>query len=190
MIQTLRADFVRSLLPSPLAQTTPNSPMPVDRSPPWPNIKVNFDGACFQDQNIAGAAAVIRDRNGLILASMVDRFPLPHSIVVVELIATIKALKLVMELGHNSITLEGDSKTAIEAMRSGLPSLADYGHLLEEVKILADGFATLEFSFVPRQCNTLAHKIARHARHVSEYTVWMEDVPPHLSNVILATMAP
>ena len=181
---------MRSLLPSPLAQTTPNSLMLVDRPPPWPNIKVNFDGACFQDQNIAGVAEVIRDRNGLILVSMVDRFPLPHSIVAVELIAAIKALKLVMELRHNSITLEGDSKTAIEAIRSGLPSLADYGHLLEEVKILADGFATLKFSFAPRQCNTLAHKIARHARHVSEYTVWMEDVPPHLSNVILATMAP
>ena len=92
---------------------------------------------------------VIRDRNGLILASMVDRFPLPHSIVVVELITTIKALKLAMELRHNSIILEGDSKIAIEAMRSGLPLLVDYGHLLEEVKLLADGFAALQFSFVP-----------------------------------------
>ena len=133
---------------------------------------------------------MIRDKNVLILASMANRFPLPHSIVAVELVAVIKALKLAIELGHNSITLEGDSKIAIDAMRSGLPSLANYGHLLEEVKILVGGFAAVEFSFVPRQCNTLAHKIARHARHVSEYTVWMEDVPPHLSNVILATMAP
>ena len=104
---------------------------------------------------------MIRDRNGLILASMADRFPLPHSTMAVEVIAAIKALKLAMELGHNSIILEGDSKIAIEAMRSGLPSLADYGHLLEEVKMFAEGFAAIEFSFVPRQCNTLAHKIAR-----------------------------
>ena len=100
---------------------------------------------------------MIRDKNGLILASMADRFPLPHSIVVVELITTIKALKLAMELRHNLIILEGDSKIAIEAMRSGLPLLVDYGHLLEGLKLLADGFAALEFSFVPRQCNTLAH---------------------------------
>ena len=78
--------------------------MLVDKPPPWPNIKVNFDGACFQDQNIAGVAAVIRDKNVLILASMANRFPLPHSIVVVELVAAIKALKLAIELGHNSIT--------------------------------------------------------------------------------------
>ena len=93
---------------------------------------------------------MIRDRNGLILASMADRFPLPHSIVAVELIAAIKALKLALELGFNSLTLEGDSKIAIDAMQSGLPSLAIYGHLLEEVNILAGGFATVEFSFVPR----------------------------------------
>ena len=67
--------------------------------------------------------------------------------------------------------------------------LADYGNLLEEDKTLAKDFEAIEFSFVPRQCNTLAHKIARHARHASEFTVWMEDVPPHLFNVILATMA-
>ena len=115
---------------------------------------------------------MIRDRDGLFLASMVDRFPLPHSIV-----AAIKALQLALELSYNSITLEGDSKIAIDAMRSGLPSLAVYGHLLEEVKFLVRDFAAVEFSFVPRQWNTLAHNIARHARHVSKYKVWMEDVP-------------
>ena len=93
---------------------------------------------------------MIRDKNVLILASMANRFPLPHSIVAVGLVAAIKALKLAIELGHNSITLEGDSKITIDAMRSSLPSLADYGHLLEEVKILAGGFAVIEFSFVPR----------------------------------------
>ena len=189
-VQTLRADFARSLLQRPSAQTRPSPPNPPDRPPPWPNIKVNFDGACFHDQNYAGAAAVIRDKDGLVLASMADRFPLPHSTVAIELLAAIKGLRLALELGYNLITLEGDSKIAIDAMRSGLPSLAVYGHLLEEVKFLVSGFAAIEFSFVPRQCNTLAHNIARHARHVNEYTVWMEDVPPLLSDVILASMAP
>nr|XP_023884104.1 uncharacterized protein LOC111996368 [Quercus suber] len=188
LVRSLRIDFARSLQPSPLAQAYPTSPNPFDRPPPWPNIKINFDGACFRDQNIAGAAAVIRDRNGLILASMANKFPLSHSTVAVKLLAAMKAMKLALELRHKSIILKGDLKIAIEAMQSGLPSLADYGHLLEEGKSLADDFEVLEFSFVPRQCNTLAHKIARHARHVSDYTVWMEDVPPHLSNVTLITI--
>lgn len=106
--QLVRSEFVHSVLPSPPNQTTPNPPSPLCKPPPWLDIKVNFDGACFQDQNLAGAAAVIRDRNGLILASMANMYPLPPSIVAVEIIAAIKALKLAMELGHNSIILEGD----------------------------------------------------------------------------------
>ena len=39
------------------------------------------------------------------------------------------------------------------------------------------------------QGNGAAHNSTRHARHVSEYTVWMEDVPPHLSTVIQAELA-
>ena len=47
----------------------------------------------------------------------------------------------------------------------------------------------VEFQFVPRQANKATHNIARHARHVSEFTVWMEDVPPHLFSVIQADSA-
>lgn len=81
---------------------------------------------------------------------MADRFPFPHSIVAFEVIVAIKALNFALELGHNSIILEGDSKIAIEAMQSGFPALADYGHLIEEVKMLAESFVAIEFSFVPR----------------------------------------
>lgn len=63
------------------------------------------------------------------------------------------------------------TKIAIEAMQSGMPTLAAYGHLIGEVKMLAESFIAVEYSFVPRQYNSLAHKIARHTRHVSEYMV-------------------
>jgi len=49
---------------------------------------------------------------------------------------------------------------------------------------LANQFEAVEFNYVPRKCNIATYNIARHARHVSECTVWMEDVPPHLSIVI------
>lgn len=150
MLRSLRADFVRSLLSKPPDQPTLTSLRPISKPPPWPDIKVNFDGACFQDEKLAGAAAVIRDRNGQVLATMADRFPFPHSIVAIEVIVAIKALNFALELGHNSIILEGDSKIAIEAMQSGFPALADYGHLIEEVKMLAESFVAIEFSFVPR----------------------------------------
>ena len=45
--------------------------------PPWPNLKVNFDGSVFQDENCAGMGVIIRDWNGQVVASMAEAFPLP-----------------------------------------------------------------------------------------------------------------
>nr|XP_023893379.1 uncharacterized protein LOC112005362 [Quercus suber] len=64
-----------------------------------------------------------------------------------------------------------------------------YGHLVDEAKEPAKDFTYIEFSHVLRQKNSAAHNIVRHARHVSEYSVWMEDVPLHLFSVIQADLA-
>lgn len=71
---------------------------------------------------------------------MADKFLPPHSIVTVEIMAAIKALRLALELGHTSIILEGDSKIAIKAMQCEVPTLAKYGHLIEEAKLLAQRY--------------------------------------------------
>ena len=34
--------------------------------------------------------------------------------------------------------------------------------------------------------NMIAHNLAQHARHVRDFSVWMENVPPHLSHVLCA----
>ncbi|XP_075670063.1 uncharacterized protein LOC142639808 [Castanea sativa] len=171
MARSYRIDNARSLPPKPPHLSITASQRPIWKPPPWPNLKVNSDGSCFRGENLAGAGAIIRDANGQVLTSMADKFLLPHFIVAVEVIAAIKALRFAIELGLTSIILEGDSKIAINAMLCKVPMLAEYGHLIEEAKLLADQFVSVEFSHVPRQCNSLAHNIATHARHVSMYTV-------------------
>ena len=63
---------------------------------------------------------------------------------------------------------------------------AVFGNLIEEAKWLSSQFGDVSFSHVRRQGNCAAHISAR---HVSKYTVWMEDVPPHLFAVIQADLA-
>ncbi|KAL4628030.1 hypothetical protein ACB092_05G208700 [Castanea dentata] len=41
----------------------------------------------------------------------------------------------------------------------------------------------LKFSHVGRGGNSVVHNLARHARHVTSFSVWMEDVPLHTLNV-------
>ena len=103
--------------------------------------------------------------------------------------ATNEALKFAQELGLSAIVLKGDSKRTIDSLLCEDVSLADIGHLIDEAKMYGHQFDVIEFRHVKREGNKAAHNIARHAKHVSEFLVWMEDVPPYLIAVIQADSA-
>ena len=44
------------------------------------------------------------------------------------------------------------------------------------------------FSHVRRQGNFVTYNLARHAKHVIGFSMWMDNVPPHLNTIILANM--
>ena len=143
----------------------------------------------FREDNLAGVGVIVRNSEGSGVASMAESFQLPFSITAVEVIATKKALQFAFDLGLSSIVLEDDSKITIDGLRREELSLAEYGHLLDEARDIAKQLPKVEFNHVLRQDNKVAHNIAKHARHVSELLMWMEDVPPHLFPVIHAELA-
>ena len=150
---------------------------------------MNFDGASFREDNHASMGVIIRDWNGQVVASMAKTFPLPFSMIAVEVITATKALRFAKELGLLFVVLEGDSKITMDALASENPSLTEYGHLIDEAKELAKDFTYIEFSHVLRQKNSATHNITRHTRHVSEYSVWMEGILLHLFSIIQADSA-
>lgn len=54
--------------------------------PILPLVKINFDGAVFQDLSKAGVGVVVRDSHGMVLASMSEQIPLTNSVAEVEAI--------------------------------------------------------------------------------------------------------
>ena len=147
---------------------------------------MNFDGAMFREVQRAGVGVVVENVEGCVLASMAETFHLPFSVAVVEVIAAKKALQFAKDIRLSSIILKGNSKISIDCLKSMNSFLNEYGHLLVEAKEVAGQMVAVEFQHVPRQANKSAHNIARHARHISEFTVWMEDVPLHLISIIQA----
>ena len=94
-------------------------------------VKINFDEATFAEDNTAGLGVVIRNDEGLVMASLSQQIPMTSTVIKVEVLAAKRALELVLEIGFDRIVLEGDSKMLFKALKNGCSSLAYYGHLLQ-----------------------------------------------------------
>ena len=104
---------------NPLTLTTSRSKQPARWTPPpdqW--YKLNFNGATFADKDTAGIGIVVRNNNGLVMASLAQQVPLSPSVIKVETLATRKALEFALELGFERIILEGDSKSLDKALKT------------------------------------------------------------------------
>uniref|UniRef100_A0A7N2MJ41 RNase H type-1 domain-containing protein n=1 Tax=Quercus lobata TaxID=97700 RepID=A0A7N2MJ41_QUELO len=85
--------------------------------------KVNFDGVIFESVNSAGLGVVIRNCEGLVMASLSQLVHLRTMVIEEETLATRRALQLAIELGFDNLTLEGDSKVLIKVLESRTSSL-------------------------------------------------------------------
>ena len=133
-----------------------------------------------------GLGVVVHDSQGNVIASVLKQTPLPFSSDIVEAMAVARALVFAQELGITEFVLEGDSEVVINSLRSKEASFSSFGHLLEFAKSMLGSSTCINFSHVRRSGNKIAYNLARHARNVKGLSVWVEDVPPHLADVLFA----
>ena len=139
--------------------------------PPETNIKANFDGTVFRENNRAGLGVVIWNHQGQVLASLSENISLQPSTDDVEAFAAVRAISFPVELGFSSIIIEGDSEVVIKALKNEEESLATFGHLISASRPTIDAFYDISFSHTRRQGNIIAHNLARHTRHVRDYSM-------------------
>ena len=127
---------------------------------------------------------MIQNFLGQPIASLSKLLNLPYSSDIVEAMAASRAIYFDQEIGLNSFILEGDSKAIIKCLRSDDDSFSPFGHILVAVKATTKTSYCISFSHIRRLGNSVAHNLTKHARHVRGFSVWMEDVPPHLQAVL------
>uniref|UniRef100_A0A2N9HZK5 Reverse transcriptase domain-containing protein n=1 Tax=Fagus sylvatica TaxID=28930 RepID=A0A2N9HZK5_FAGSY len=119
--------------------------------------KVNYDGAVFKETNAAGIGVIVRDSSGLVMASLSQKVRFPHSVPSIEAWAVKRSIQFVLEIGLTDAKFEGDSQTIVAALNDPKPSLAPFGLLITDAKVLASKLQSFSFSHVKRQGNQLAH---------------------------------
>ena len=103
------------------------------RAPQASFVKVNFDGAVFEDSNKLGVGVVIRDSNGTVLASCLEKIFQAYKAEETKALAARKALSFVHELGFQNVILKGDALGLIQALKSQEQNLCPLGLLGEDV---------------------------------------------------------
>ena len=116
---------------------------------------------------------IISDGEGQALASLLEQIPLSLSSDVVEALAVARAISFALEIRCSSFILKGDSEVVIRNLNKDESSLSEIGHILELAKAMTDP-NRVSFSHVCQVRNSIARNLAKHARHVSGYLVWME----------------
>ena len=142
--------------------------------------------AIFPELGKAGLGVVVHDSQGNANASLSEQAPLPFSSDVMEAMAATRAMTFAQDLGIAEFILEGDSEIVINTLRSMEVSLSPFGHLLESAKSTLVTSKCIAFSHIRRTGNRVAHNLAKHARHVRGLSVWLEDIPPHLYDVLFS----
>ena len=139
--------------------------------------------------NKSGIGVVIRNNRGLVIASCSQVLHQEFNNNKIEALAVAKAMSFVAELGISKAVLEGDLMVIIKALKDEHNPLSAIGLLIADAKFNSRCFNHLLFSHTKRECNSIAHVLARFAVNILDFLVWMEDVPPQFHFVLQADLA-
>ena len=173
--------------PANLVQTISlHRSLPKWEPPPTSHLKVNFDGAVLRETEEVGLGVVVRDSHGKVLAALAKKIKLPSSSDEVEALAVVRAITLAMDLNLPSFIVEGDSEVVISALRKEEEYFSSFGHLICSIKHYLAFCNCFSFSHTRRSGNSLAHSLAKLARTIEGFSLWMKDIPPQIDDILLA----
>uniref|UniRef100_A0A2N9IR38 Peroxidase n=1 Tax=Fagus sylvatica TaxID=28930 RepID=A0A2N9IR38_FAGSY len=149
------------------------------------NQTVNFDGAIFKDSNAGGIGVVIRDNAGMVIATLSQKVRGPQTVEMIEALAARRAIIFAKEVGIDDVEFEGDAVNVICDLSCQVPIHTPYGLIIEDARAILPNFQRPSLSHTRRSGNTVAHALARRAFNCNSPLIWMEEVPPDITHVLL-----
>ena len=105
----------------------------------------------FAEKKCSGLGVIIRNQEGLVIASMSTRLPQQLQPIEIEALAASKALEFAREVGISKAILEGDSLLVMKALKTKNAGLAPFGLLIQDSLTLSSGFSKLSYSHTKRE---------------------------------------
>ncbi|KAK8975405.1 hypothetical protein V6N11_057499 [Hibiscus sabdariffa] len=147
------------------------------QSPPVGTVKTNFDAGFNSSNKSSVSGIIIRDSEGLVLASSTYPNNFISDPEVAEACACEQAVALTAELGFRRAIIEGDAISVISKMKSTKSDRSHISPIVHNVQYLKTGFVSLTFNFVRRSLNSVAHSLAQLDWSFPMRMVWIEEAP-------------
>ena len=121
----------------------------------------------------------------MVIATLSQKVTGNHTAEMIEALAARRAILFAMEVGVMNAEFEGDAETVIRDLCRTDPIYTPYGLVIEDARILLAEIQNFSLSHTRRSGNSIAHALARRASKCNSYLVWMEEVPPDITHVLL-----
>ncbi|KAF5474737.1 hypothetical protein F2P56_006608 [Juglans regia] len=144
------------------------------------SVKVNFDTALDLRKKLMGAGVVIRDWRGDVLVSLCAQFKHVSSPFIAECKALGRAVELCKELGFYNVWFEGDAKRVVDGVNKEEEDESWEGQAVGDLQKELRGCRGWKLTFTHRECNEVAHCLAKIGLSIEMERVWMECVPPEI----------
>ena len=89
---------------------------------------------------------MIQKSNGEIIAALLEKIPLPPSVVILESLAARRAVLFALEVGITQSSFEGDSKIIMTSLKHGDNLSSSFGNLISDTLILASSLLNFSLS--------------------------------------------
>ena len=152
--------------------------------PHAPGFKVNVDAAIFENLCSVGIGVVIRDQLGSVRAAMSKKLRAMLGPLETEAKAMEEGLRFAWDRGFRAAMFEGDSLLVHQVLTSSAIPPASISNIISGVLSQASQFDECVFSFTRRTGNKVAHALAQHARHLSDSSIWLEEYPSFIENLV------
>ncbi|XP_041003875.1 uncharacterized protein LOC121249222 [Juglans microcarpa x Juglans regia] len=148
-------------------------------------VKVNWDAALDSEKKRMRLGVVVRDEEGEVLLSLCKLMEGLSNSATAKLYALWEALKVCAELNWTKAIFEGDALSVIKSVNSSSCCWEWHGQLVEDIKLILYNSQNWYIQHTYRECNHVAHTLARIAFTFTEEKVWIEEGPSGIYSFVL-----
>jgi len=142
--------------------------------PPEGWLKCNADGTFYENQWQGATGAVLRDEAGGFVRGRAKWYGHCLDALSMEALACRDGLLLARQVGAQRLWLETDSQELLKLWRAGDNQRSSIAPILGEIRELSSLFLDFKFSSISRNCNRVAHSLAKQVTRESQVGWWQQ----------------